>query len=304
MSRGRRQKVKNLSAILRRHAGQRTVLGVAIPVLTGLIQALRQETEFAGLTEPEIESGFRQLCGQFIKSDFHSTYIVRRLSPRSFLEFHEGRYRFRGELLQGATLLELEQLHADLIASLRDAYEQRKAAMNRLEAACRLPEENIAERRQLVEEYLSQFMGNRGENFEIISFAVLREYFRSFGFHLQRFSTTHANDGGIDYVGGEAIYQVTVDESVQKFTTDMAKAPGAKRVLVRPKILPAIRDSRDESVLEMIELSDLLAHFVGWLLDRDHRANRARHLQGILRVALDEFRREEKAEADVSLLDD
>jgi hypothetical protein len=304
MSREQRRKVRTLPALLRRHAGQRTVLGIGIPVLTGLIQALRQGVEFIGLTEPEIEAGFRELCGKFIKSDFHSTYIVRRLSPRSFLEFHEGRYRFRRELLDGITLSELEQLHADLIASLRDAYEQRKAAMNRLEAACRLPEENIAERRRLVEEYLSQFMGNRGENFEIISFAVLREYFRSFGFHLQRFSTTHANDGGIDYVGGEAIYQVTVDESAQKLRADMAKAPGVKRVLVRPKILPAIPDNHDENVLETIELSDLLAHFVRWLLERDHRAKRARHLQGILRVALDEFRREEKAEADTSSLDD
>src|SRR5207244_134517 len=104
---------------------------------------------------------------------------------RSFLECEQGRYRFRKELFNNLSLPDLKRLHEELVGSLRDAAEQRRAAIRRLETACCLPEEQIVERRQLVEEYLAQFRGNRGENFEIISFAVLREYFRSFGFHLQ-----------------------------------------------------------------------------------------------------------------------
>ena len=147
-----------------------------------------------------------------------------------------------------------------------------------------------------MDEYLSQLTGNRGEMFEVVSFAVLREYFRTFGFSLQRFSTTHANDGGMDFVGGEAIYQVTTDESTQKLRKDLAKAPGTKRVLVRPTVSPAIAELCKDDVLEAIELKDLLNHFISWLLARDSRSMRAQHIQRVLQVALDEFRRENKAE--------
>jgi len=273
------------------------VLGVALPILSAQIVALRAGQAFAGISAKQIEAGFRELCGMFLHSQFHTTYIDRRLGPRSFLALDQDLYRFRPALLEGVSVNDLETLHEEMVASLRDAAEQRRAAIRRLESACNLPEEQIAERRQLVEEYLSQFLGSGGENFEIISFAILREYFRSFGFQLQRFSTTHANDGGIDYVGGNSIYQVSADESLHKLRSDLAKAPDAQRVVVRPNMTPELLSNINEQVLETIELADLLAHFVSWLLSRDHRSMKAKHLQGILQVALTEFRREEKADA-------
>jgi hypothetical protein len=100
----------------------------------------------------------------------------------------------------GVGIAEIELLRDQLVESLRSAYEQRQAAMRQLERVCSLPEERVTERFELVNEYLSQLTGNRGEVFEVVSFAVLREYFRTFGFSLQRFSTTHANDGGMDFV--------------------------------------------------------------------------------------------------------
>jgi hypothetical protein len=293
---------KNLSSatlvdLLRQRAGRRTVLGVAIPILSAQIAALRAGHPFPGISAKQIEAGFRELCGKFLHSQFHTTYIDRRLGPRGFLVLEQDLYRFRPTLLEGVSLVDLEALHKELVNSLRDAAEQRRAAIQRLESACNLPEEQIAERRQLVEEYLDHFLGNGGENFEIISFAILREYFRSFGFQLLRFSTTHANDGGIDYVGGNSIYQVSSDESLSKLRSDLAKAPDAPRVLVRPRMSSELLSNVNEQVLETIELADLLAHFVGWLLSRDHRSKKARHLQGVLQVALAEFRREEKADA-------
>ena len=120
------------------------------------------------------------------------------------------------------TLKDLEILRDELLQSLRSAYEQRKAAIKQLEGVCSLPKECVRERFALVDEYLSQLTGNRGEIFEVVSFAVLREYFRTFGFSLQRFSTTHANDGGMDFVAADAIYQVTTDESIQKVRRDLA----------------------------------------------------------------------------------
>jgi hypothetical protein len=141
----------------------------------------------------------------------------------------------------------------------------------------------------------SQLTGNQGEIFEVVSFAVLREYFRTFGFSLQRFSTTHADDGGMDFVAADAIYQVTTDQSIQKVRRDLAKAPGTKRVLVRPTVTPEVTQLCEDDVLEAIELKDLLNHFIAWLLERDTRAKQSKHLQRVLEVALEEFRREDRA---------
>jgi hypothetical protein len=260
------------------------------------IRAIKQGRAPGGLTEKEIEAGFKQLAGRYISSEYHSTYIDRRLGRRGFLELNGDRYKIRQELFGGLTADDLEHLHEELVDSLRSAFERRQAVMKKLEEACSLPKGRVSERYALVDEYLSQLAGSRGEMFEVVSFAVLREYFRTFGFQLQRFSTTHANDGGMDFVGGEAIYQVTTDESIQKARRDLRKAPGIKRVLVRPKIMPEIAQLSEGEVLETIDLKDLLNHFIAWLLDRDKRTRRATHLQQVLQIALEEFRRENRAE--------
>jgi len=272
------------------------VLGVAIPVLEDHVRAAKAGRITYGLSEKEIADGFNRLASQFIHSDYHSTYIARRLGKAGFLDLSNGRYRLRPALLADTTAEELEQLKDELLASLRSAYEQRQGAIKRLEEICSLPSERVGDRLALVEEYLSQISGNRGEVFEVVSFAVLREYFRTFGFSLQRFSTTHANDGGMDFFASDAIYQVTTDESVEKLRRDLKKSPGTRRVLVRPTVTEEILALGEDKVLETIELKDLLTHFITWLLARDQRSNRSTHLQRVLLVALEEFRREERAE--------
>ena len=272
------------------------MLGVAIPVLDDYILATRAGHATDGLTERQIEDGFKQLASQFIHSDYHSTYIARRLGKLGFLNISDGRYRLRPSLLVDITVSELEQLRGELLASLRSAFEQRQSAINRLEEICSLPSERVGERLAFVEEYLSHLSGNRGEIFEVVSFAVLREYFRTFGFSLQRFSTTHANDGGMDFFASDAIYQVTTDESIEKLRRDLRKAPGTKRVLVRPTVTEEILGLGEDKVLETIELKDLLTHFITWLLGRDKRSKQSNHLQRVLLIALEEFRREDKAE--------
>jgi hypothetical protein len=270
------------------------VLGVAIPVLSAHSQARKKGEDFKGLTEREIESAFSELNSKFGSSEYHSTYLHRGLAR--FLETSKGRYKIRHGLLFDVSDSDLDTLGEELIESLRTAHERRQAVIRKLLDTCSLPVEQVEERRALVDSYLSQLAGNRGEMFEVISFAVLREYFRTFGFTLQRFSTTHANDGGMDFVGGEAIYQVTTDETIQKVRRDLAKSPGTKRVLVRPTVMSSINELYQGDVLETIELKDLLNHFIAWLLARDNRCKKAHHLQSILETALAEFRRENRAE--------
>lgn len=291
----REHRRQSLSDVLRKYLGQRTVLGVAIPILAAHIEATELGLEFQGLSDKQIQKGFKELAGRFIKSDYHSTYVDRRLGHRGFLELSGDRYRIRATLMEGVSLNDLKRLRDELVGSLKSAFEQRQAVIKQLETVSSLPNDCVTERYALIDSYLSQLRGNRGEVFEVMSFAVLREYFRSFGFSLQRFSTTHANDGGMDFVAGEAIYQVTTDESAQKLERDLAKAPGTKRVLVRPSMSPQIMELSVGDVLETVELRDLLSHFIAWLLARDTRSKSANHLQEVLRIALHEFQRENKA---------
>lgn len=287
---------KTLREALVKQVGRRTVLGVAIPILEAMLAMPQDGATFPGITASEIKSGFASLAGKYLRSEFSTTYLARPLSPSGFLEFRQGLYRFRPTLIQGMAYNDIASLRDLLLQSLQDEVERRRADIARLNCACEMPLTNLDERQALVEEYLKNFGGNLGENFEIISYAVLREYFATFGFRLQRFSTTHTNDGGMDYVGGDCIYQVSTDGGLGKLEGDLAKAPDIKRVIVRPHLDDAARQRADDGDFARIEMADLLGHFVGWLLARDTKSKRARHLQGILQVALAEFRREERAE--------
>jgi len=91
--------------------------------LAGHIDALKRRVNFEGLTEGQIQAGFKELLGKFIKSEYHSTYVDRRLGRRGFLEFSGERYRIRTPLLDEIELDELERLHNELLGSLRSAYE-------------------------------------------------------------------------------------------------------------------------------------------------------------------------------------
>lgn len=292
---GPRKPKSDICTVLRKYLRQGTNLGVAIPVLSAHIDATRSRKQPAGLTEKQIQAKFRELSAKFFNSEYHPTYLHRAVGR--FLAVSEDRYRIREELLLGVSVSDLERLLSELLDSLRAAYEERQAVIAKLKETCSLPDGQIKERYDLIGSYLKQLGGNRGEMFEVVSFAVLREYFRTFGFSLQRFSTTHANDGGIDFVGGNAIYQVTADVSLQKLRRDLAKAPGTKRVLVRPGPAEGTREIRDENILEVIELKDLLSHFISWLMARDRESKHAAHIQRVLRTALREFRRENWAQS-------
>ncbi len=251
---------------------------------------------FTACLKRQIVAGFRELAATYLNSDYHPTYLQRRLGPKGFLELDGDRYRLRASLLVDLTCSELEDLLLELIESLKSAAEHRQEVMKTFQDATSLPKDHLEERRRIVDAYLSNASGNRGELFEVVSFAVLREYFHSFGFSLQRFSTTFANDGGMDFVGGDAIYQVSVDESLTKFQRDLRKAPGTKRVLVRPTVSNELVENAGTDVLCAIELRDILTHFVAWLFEKDSRFRRCEHLQAVLKTALEEFRREQKAE--------
>jgi len=114
-------------------------------------------------------------------------------------------------------------------------------------------------------EYISTFLKDdshesiKGRNFEIVTFALLRIYFSSFGFLLNRFSTTFANDAGMDLIGQQAVYQVTVNMNKKKFEEDIVKTPDIRRIIVYKEVVKGF-DTRlfnNPLVSRVITLSDL-----------------------------------------------
>src|ERR1700680_1577386 len=124
----------NICLVLRQHLGQRTGLGVAIPVLSAHVDAMKSGRESKGLTEKQIEIAFAELSAKFVKSDYHSTYLHRGLAR--FLEPLGNRYKIRRQLLADASIANLEQLRQDLVESLRTAHERRQAVIQNLMDTC------------------------------------------------------------------------------------------------------------------------------------------------------------------------
>jgi hypothetical protein len=101
----------------------------------------------------------------------------------------------------------------------------------------------------------------------------LKVYFESFGFGLKRFSVSFSNDGGMDFISANGIYQVTSSPAKGKIGDDLKKLPGTGRVMVLSTCTDAIRRKcyESENVTEIITSDDLKEHFMGWLLKKDEK---------------------------------
>jgi hypothetical protein len=194
-------------------------------------------------------------------------------------------------LVAGLTLDELNSLHASIIEHWKTHQSAKQALLQEFADGLTLAAEEIKKRHVIIEKHLSD---RSSEIFEIMSFAILHVYFASLGFSLRRFSTTFANDGGMDFICGEGIYQVTTAPSRLKIERDLAKLPGTKRVIVAPALsdLTLGYAYTNENLLEVVEDQDLSKHFLAWLLKKDQTRNTAHHLQRVLEVAIAELKRD------------
>jgi len=129
----------------------------------------------------------------------------------------------------------------------------------------------------------------RGQVFEITAYAILKTFYDIRGFRLNRFSTVYANDGGVDYSGQEAIYQVTTKLDARKLDEDINKAPGIKRVLVFKETVKDfdLELLEHELVLDYVDTRKLASH-LDYLFDFKADTNS----KTILDTIINEFNRE------------
>ena len=128
----------------------------------------------------------------------------------------------------------------------------------------------------------------RGQSFEISSFAIMRQYFHSFGYELNRFSVTVANDGGMDFVGQSAVFQVAEVMSDKKFDEDMQKLPNTPRVIVYHRISKSFDINKFEhpDIRRHVSLNDIKTFY------SDLRRQSKNHTFEIMKIIADELGRE------------
>lgn len=270
-----------------------TVIATVLQVLEGHMQAIPNPSDFLGLTAAEIGAGFNTIAKRLGKKCFFHTYVQRHAKDGDYFIGKPGnRYAIRPELLEGLTGSDLQDLSGRIRLHLDSGLDAKTYHLRAIADAKALPGTDVAGRKAFLVRELSQLQGNAGQTLEIYSFAVLGTYMRILGFSLRRFSTTFANDGGMDFIAENGFYQVTATPSARKLAEDCRKLPGACRVLVAPKLSPRVLRDLPASVLGTIEGEDLTKHFLGWLAGKDERRGEAFLLQEVLDVAQQEFERE------------
>ena len=245
------------------------------------------------MTKSEIEKQFNASIKLFGINTFRRDYIKRQSGDtRNAIDENQNQKFFiRSEFIENESN---ENLSA-LIKSIKDFYDEKNQIVSRF---IKKIDAKIYENSDLISsEFINEILDEddaessqrRGQNFEICSFSILKEYFGSFGFELNRFSTTYANDGGMDYIGQKSVYQVTVVMSVKKFDEDIVKTPGIKRIIVYKNIASGFEMSKfdNELILRTINVEDLKG-FVNNLLNLKKKGC-VTHILSIMR---DEFTRE------------
>jgi hypothetical protein len=209
-----------------------TTLLTLLQLVEAHIKSLGRAKAFGGLTSSEVKPGYLKVAARYHRNtQFFPSYLQRHaVQDGLYKEISAGRYAIKPELLGSAGVIDLARIKRKIHRFLAASVHLRTDVLNRLDEL--LNEGDLEKQKAFLIDRLTSTKGHQGQNFEIISFSILSVYFSSLGFTLQRFSVTFANDGGMDFICGEGVYMVTASPTESKITTDLAKLPGTKRVLV------------------------------------------------------------------------
>lgn len=156
-----------------------------------------------------------QSKGRYVKN-YYESYLNRKVRPGQLGLSPEGRYHLLNEDQDPVRLAELLKKISDRIDE-PDPIHERIDYIN--------SEFDIESLIGKVSEWIREGTAN---DLEVASYCVLRMHFSQFGFKLHRFSSTNANDGGADYIGGDVVYCVTTQLNVGKLESDMFKTHADK----------------------------------------------------------------------------
>jgi hypothetical protein len=220
----------SLKTYLERKYKEATVILCFLILLRNYIQ----NAEATAMSKSEVEKIFNIRCKEFGVNTFRRDYLKRQSGdPKNAIDENSSQKFFlRKEFFVGIDEDQMNAIDSRITNYYVNKFSINKDFTNLLE---RLLEENNSDKMfKFIESLLRDDQrdeNRKGQNFEITSFAILKQFYLMRGFSLNRFSTTFANDGGMDFIGENAIYQATVVMSPKKFQEDIIKTPKTKRSL-------------------------------------------------------------------------
>ena len=123
----------------------------------------------------------------------------------------------------------------------------------------------------LIDRVRDWIIRGKPNEFEVACYTVLKFYLAGFGFKLHRFTSTNANDGGADYIGGDAVYCVTTQLTASKLESDIEKT-FADKVFIHQNILDGktlnrlslyeIEDSGNSRVIKTLSALDICSDYL------------------------------------------
>jgi len=176
--------------------------------------------QYEGISPKEISAVWKQRLssGQY-KKEYAPTYCARRVTDRILLhDPHNSNYKINGSE---------ENLQEHLIRELLQEVKQIIGSPNPISQKIELFE-NLNEKDAIYKNIRHFIIDGDSIDFEVMSYGILYVHFKSLGFTLHRFTSTNANDGGVDFIGGDLIYCVTTDLNKKKLISDLEKTHSSK----------------------------------------------------------------------------
>ncbi len=232
-----------------------------------LLENLIENPNNPGLSNIEINTtwAIRQNQKRYSKN-FAETYCSRKVTQGS-LYFDQSTKKYKIPNSENDNPIVIPN---ELLERVKEIIEQPNPIASKLDLFRNLEDPDMIY--QNVEKFLLE--GN-STDFEVISFSILQLYFKQFGFTLYRFSSTTANDGGVDFIGGNLVYCVTTELNKKKLTDDIEKTFSSKVFVHRNKLSDKINEKINQYVLagkiySVINTEMLLNHFLSHLTLMDH----------------------------------
>jgi hypothetical protein len=251
-----------MNKLIEKHKYNFSVIITFYVLLYDFVDNLTAHQNWNGLISSEIRKRYNDIAKEYGKKDFANSYLQRHTKTNDFFIEKKSYYKIRPELIEGLSIESAKEILKKIKANYDSFLEKRIEVIREIEKL-----KDTIEDKDTLKNNLNNFMNidgfNKGQLFEIISYSILHEYFKSFGFSLNRFSTTFSNDGGIDFIAQNCVYQVTFNPTKKKIEGDLEKLPEVNRVMVLPELKKEIRTilSENKLVLGIITQEELLKHF-------------------------------------------
>ena len=219
---------QNLLTYLNRRLKEATVI---LPFRILLVNHMNNGIN-ARMTKTEIETEFNQVHQNYFIATFRRDYVLRQSgNDANAIDQDDNFFYIKPTFLEGMVTEDYQNVLNMIDNHWTTVRETQGQIINEINDL--IENGNTEEQIDFISSLLTtRETAKRGQAFEVSSYSVLYTFLYSLGFNLNRFSNTYANDGGMDFIAQEGIYQVTTKLSAKKFDEDIQKLHDVERILV------------------------------------------------------------------------